>query len=205
MKYIIAYLGFILFFIACGEANSVVVKDENGVILEQYTIGKDSVKNGAYRAFSSKGVLTEEAWYADGKLDGKRILYYANCSPEIEENYKQDIMHGEYKVFYEEGQLQLLQTYEEGALTGVSTKYYPSGQIAEKVHFDNGQENGPFIEYYPNGAIHWEGAYLNGDNEFGLLKEYDDKGELIKKMMCDSMAVCRTIWTIEEGDIKPKY
>ena len=62
-------------------------------------------------------------------------------------------------------------------------------------------ENGPFKEYYPNGNIHWEGNYLNGDNEFGILNEYNEQGELIKKMDCDSMAVCKTIWTKENGDI----
>ena len=48
--------------------------------------------------------------------------------------------------------------------------------------------------YYENGQIHWKGTYLNGDNEFGLLEEWDSLGTMIKRMKCDSMAVCRTFW-----------
>ncbi|MBK7701221.1 MAG: hypothetical protein IPJ39_22090 [Saprospiraceae bacterium] len=57
-------------------------------------------------------------------------------------------------------------------------------------------ENGPFTEYYENGQIHWKGTYLNGGNEFGLLEEAGFLGTMIKRMKCDSMAVCRTFWRL---------
>ncbi|MGA0231494.1 MAG: toxin-antitoxin system YwqK family antitoxin, partial [Saprospiraceae bacterium] len=124
---------------------------------------------------------------------------------QIIENYVAGHMHGNYEVYYESGLLLLKQNFRMDTLEGISRKYYENGQLEEEVMFADNLENGPFKEYYENGLLHWEGQYLNGDNEFGLLKEYDDMGELIKKMMCDSLAICRTIWTLKEGDITPKY
>lgn len=67
----------------------------------------------------------------------------------------------------------------------------------------NNEENGPFTEYHENGQKAWEGTFLNGDNEYGLLQQYDEAGTLIKKMNCDSLGVCTTIWTLKDGDITP--
>ena len=111
-------------------------------------------------------------------------------------------MNGPYIEFYPNGDTLLKTQYSNGVLSGIFTKYYASGQIEETVTFANNDENGPFYEYYENGILHWEGSYLNGDNEFGLLTEYNTEGVILKKMMCDSLAMCRSIWTLEKGDIK---
>ena len=71
----------------------------------------------------------------------------------------------------------------------------------ERVTFEGNEENGPFEEYHQNGQIQWKGTYLKGENEYGLLEEFDEIGEPIKRMMCDEMAICKTIWTKENGDI----
>ena len=48
------------------------------------------------------------------------------------------------------------------------------------------------LEYHPNRKKCTGRPIFNGDNEFGLLERFDTTGTLIKKMMCDSMAICRT-------------
>ena len=68
----------------------------------------------------------------------------------------------------------------------------------EEVLFKDNEENGPFVEYYDNGEIEWKGSYLNGDNEFGILEQYDRTGVLIKKMECDSLGACITVWIKDE-------
>ena len=77
-------------------------------------------------------------------------------------------------------------------------KYYPSGEIMEKVTFVDNQENGPFIEYHKNGQISVEGQYLDGDNEHGELKFFDEAGLHYRTMRCDS-GLCRTIWRLDES------
>lgn len=63
----------------------------------------------------------------------------------------------------------------------------------EEVMFADNEENGPFTEYHKNGSLKAEGNYLNGDNEHGLLKLYNEEGELVRKMQCDS-GICQTTW-----------
>jgi antitoxin component YwqK of YwqJK toxin-antitoxin module len=110
---------------------------------------------------------------------------------------------GAWKTFHENGQLKLEGEYIDNKMEGLWKGYYDNGGLKEEVHFKGNEENGAFIEYYKNGKLKAEGAYLGGDNENGLLKLYDETGELIKKMDCKK-GVCRTIWTKEDGEVTPK-
>ena len=193
----------ILSMMACHKSNIVIKKDEKGNITEQYSITEDSLKHGEFLSYID-GVLVEKANYDKGQLHGVRRLYHPNGEIEIEENYDKDQITGSYKLFFEDGTLAQETQYTDGALQGVIKSYYPEGALKEIVTMVDNEENGPFKEYYKNGSLEWEGQYLNGENEFGLLKHYNDKGVLIKKMMCDSQAICSTIWTLEGGDVKPK-
>lgn len=176
----------------------------NGQVKERYQVNKEEQKNGSYTLFYEDGKTKEESHYANGVLNGERKLYYPNGNIEIMENYENGVFEGIYKDYHENGKLRGETMYEQGELNGVYKSYYENGQLKEEVSFQKNEENGPFIEYHENGQKKWEGQYLNGDNEFGELKNYDKDGQLIKKMMCDSLAVCRTIWTLEEGDITPE-
>jgi antitoxin component YwqK of YwqJK toxin-antitoxin module len=187
------------------QSHMTEVKDENGNVIQKYEVNKDNEKHGQYSAYSEDGQLTETATYSHNKLEGERKLYDANGNIEIVENYKNNITEGPYQVYYPDGKVKFETVYTSGVLNGTAKSYSADGQLTEEVTFFNNEENGPFTEYYDNGNIEWEGTYLNGDNEFGLLKNYDEAGELIKKMMCDSLAVCRTIWTKADGDITPKF
>lgn len=167
----------------------------DGKIKEQYTLNKKGEKEGPFLAYNEVGQLKEKSLYKDGMLSGTRILYFDNGNVEIEENYIDGgTLHGTYKSFYEGGQLQIEKKYENNVLTGLVKVYYSSGKLKEEVSMQYNNENGPFTEYYENGQIHWKGTYLNGDNEFGLLEEWDSLGAPIKRMKCDSLAICRTFW-----------
>ena len=113
-------------------------------------------------------------------------------------------MEGEHFVYYPSGKLMIESNYEGGKMNGLFTKYFESGEVAETVTFVDNNEMGPFTEYHSNGKVQWKGNYLDGDKEFGLLEQFDEHGTLIKKMMCDTLGVCQTIWTPEKGDIVPK-
>ena len=198
------FIMLILAFYACGPENLVEIKDGNGMVVETYFVDEASKKHGEYKKFDDQGNLIELAHYSNGKLNGKRTLYYENGQIEIEEEYAKDVMAGPYKVYHKNGALDIEASYIKGQMQGVLKKYSDQNQLIEEVTFVDGEENGVFKEYHENGKVKWEGTYLNGDNEFGLLKEYDATGQLIKKMMCDSLAVCRSIWTIKDGDIPLK-
>ena len=195
------FLGIFLFILACSPDNLVEVKNGAGKVVEQFEVLEDSIKHGMYKAFYDNGKMLEEAQYDKGQLEGQRTLYYPNGQIEIIENYVGGRMIGDYKVYHENGQINISAEYVDGQLEGVLKKYYSTGTLEEEVTFENGEENGPFVEYHTNGQKKWEGQFLNGDNEFGELINYNEEGVLVKKMMCDSMAICRTTWTKEKGDI----
>lgn len=192
-KYLIASLLATLLY-SCGM-KEVTTTYDNGNIKEQFTVNKNGEKEGEYKMYAESGKLKESASYKNGQLFGKRTLYFDNGNAEIEESYTDGgLLQGVYKSYYEEGALKLEKTYDNNVLTGLVKVYYPSGKLKEEVTMVNNNENGPFQEYYENGQLHWKGTYLNGDNEFGLLEEWDSLGTMIKRMKCDSLAVCRTFW-----------
>jgi len=188
---------------ACKESNYVIIKDQEGRVQEKYAVNQDSLKHGDYSSYIN-GTLVEQAQYVNGKLNGPRKLFHTNGEVEIEENYKNGVIAGLYKSYYYNGVIAQEANYVNGKMEGNLKTYYKEGALKEEVTMVDNNENGPFKEYYESGQLKWEGQFLNGDNEFGLLKNYNDKGELIKKMMCDSLGVCATVWTLEEGDIQPK-
>lgn len=179
------------------------VRNEDNQVIESYTFDENGLKHGIVKLFDDKGILTEEAEYAHGKMDGYRRIYDADGRMEVEEHYKNDVIDGAYTVFYPNGGVEISADYIDGVMNGTLHRYYESGTIMETVSMVENEENGIFKEYYENGNIQWEGNYVNGENEVGLLKQFDESGELVRKMMCDSLSICQTIWTKEEGDITP--
>ena len=187
-------------FTSCSN-NMQQVKNESGTIIEEFIVNKDGEKHGLYKSFDEDGNVIETATYKNGMLHGDRNFYFKNGKLELSEHYVENVITGPYLSYYINGQIELSFEYENGVVNGLLTKYYENGSIMEEVNMSENEENGPFKEYYENGQLKWKGEYLNGDNEFGLLVNYKEDGTIIKKMMCDSMAICRTIWTPERGDI----
>ena len=193
MKYIL-FITLVFTFIGCGLKH-VETKFPNGKIKEVYTLNKNGEKEGKFQEYYEDGKIKEEAFFKNGKYSGIRTLFFQNGKPEIEENYTDGgLLNGAYKAYYDNGQVKVEKNYTQNVLTGPVKVYYESGKIKEEVMMSDNNENGPFTEYYEKGQIHWKGTYLNGDNEFGLLEEWDSLGTMIKRMKCDSMAVCRTFW-----------
>lgn len=192
---------------ACGDGLTKVKDyDENGVLTTEYTIDADGFKQGWLMTYYDNGKDTfEKAEYLDDRLHGTRTLYYPSGKPEIEEHYLQDIITDTLYLYYENGNIKMKSLFDMGVHRGINLAYYESGAIKEEVTFEDNMEKGPFVEYHENGRVHWQGQYLNGPNEYGELQEYNEQGELIKRMLCDSLGICATTWTITTGDIEPTY
>ncbi len=167
---------------------------------ERYTRRLDDyAKEGKYSKMSPEGNLIESAHYHNDTLHGLRVIYYENGDTQIVEQYEHGLFAGPYQAYYEGGDLELEGIYTANSMEGVWKRYYPNGQLMETVSFQDNQENGPFTEYHENGKLKAEGYYKDGDNEHGLLKIYDQEGELVKTMNCQH-GVCRTVWE-KEGNM----
>jgi antitoxin component YwqK of YwqJK toxin-antitoxin module len=191
-----------LFLASCDRLIKVDKVNPISGLHEVYFIDADSIIQGE-KIVRINNQIYERANYINGVLSGERRIFFADGNVEIIEKYSEGLLIDTLKVFYPEGSIKVKMPYNRGVLEGEVLKYYNDGAIMEKVSFKENEENGTFEEYYTNGTMHWRGQYLNGPNEYGLLEEYDEQGRLLKKMMCDSNAVCRTIWTKENGDIVP--
>lgn len=198
------FIGIVVSLLMCSKQKDVVEIYEENALVEKYEIDEDSVRHGVTMKYYLSGKVFEHSTYQSGKLIGERKLFFENGIPEIIERYCDGIICDTFRTFYDTGVLKFEGEFINGEMTGKAKSYYPSGALKEEVNFEVNIEDGPFIEYYPNGKIKWKGNYLNGPNEFGLLSEYDTTGTLIRKMMCDSMAICQTIWTPESGEIATK-
>jgi len=188
----------------CNTVTHTVTVVEDGHVIESFEINEDSLRHGPMTKYYSAGQLLEQATYTNGELEGIRTLYYENGNPEIIENYCNGIICDTLRTFYKNGLKKLEGVYIFGEMTGTLKGYYDTGELKEEVNFVANEEQGPFVEYYKNGQKKWKGFYLNGPNEFGQLIHYDSTGAIIKKMLCDSIAICQTIWTPEQGDIEIK-
>jgi len=189
--------------LSCNRIQKAEIKNGDGYLIETFEFIGDSIKHGLQTKFVGKEIK-EKASYKKGVLNGQRNIYFKNGLIEVEENYVDGKHHGPYRVYYPNGNLNIEGEYTDGKMQGIIKKYYESGEIMEEVTMKDNLENGPFKEFHVNGNVQWVGTYLNGDNEYGELKQYDETGKLIKKMMCDSMAVCQTIWTLEGGNLEAK-
>lgn len=177
---------------------TVEVKDNSGKVSEQYHRDKkNGKKEGQYIQYYPSGKKFEESFYANDQLQGVRTLYYENGKVQVIEHYNQGQFEGDYQSFYENGQLKVQYKYKRNVIEGKLMGYYDNGQLKEIVSFKDNEENGPFIEYHPNGKLKAEGNYINGDHEDGLLKLYNESGELYRQMQCDH-GNCHTIWTNEK-------
>ncbi|NND07199.1 MAG: toxin-antitoxin system YwqK family antitoxin [Saprospiraceae bacterium] len=179
------------------KMETVELRNEAGQLEERYEIDKATgQKEGSYMRYRD-GILIETALYTRDTLEGIRILYFDNGNKEIQETYVMGTYHGPYQSFYDSGQLKLEGQYQKGTMEGPWTKYYESGQIMEVVEMHKNQENGPFVEYYESGNLKAEGTYLEGDNEDGELRLFNEQGILEKKMQCDA-GICHTTWMKED-------
>lgn len=209
-KHVYNYLFLGLLFIilsSCEDKKdkTIVSFHETGEKYEEYQYIADSLKHGYYRRYSDRGFLLETSNYLEGKLEGERIIYNFNSGvKEISEIYKNDILEGRYILFHPNGEMNMLGIYKNNVLSGTVSFFDSTGGLSEEVQFVNNFQLFPFQEFHENGKIKWEGSYkystvLNRKTEFGLLKEYNEDGKLIRKKMCDEKAICTTIWSLDES------
>jgi antitoxin component YwqK of YwqJK toxin-antitoxin module len=170
---------------------------DNGKIKEIFQLNAKGEKHGKFESFYENGKILEKSEYKNGLLEGKRYFYYENGEIEEIQMFEEGKLKGEQLGYHENGVLKFKCFNEGNKLEGKYLSYYDNGKKLLYLNFINDLENGPFEEYYTNEVIKWKGTYRNGNKEFGLLEQFDEKGELIKKMNCDTLGMCTTIWKKE--------
>jgi antitoxin component YwqK of YwqJK toxin-antitoxin module len=180
---------------ACSSPESlefVEKKDDFGYTLKFHRKPASGALQGWLNKYDTANRLIESAHYDNDTLHGLRILYFDNGDTMSLETYNRGSFEGLFRAWHENGKIEIEGTYADNAMAGIWKAFYENGRLKETVTFANGAENGPFVEYFEDGTLKAEGTYRDGDNEHGLLRVYDESGQLLRTMMCD-MGVCKTI------------
>jgi len=134
-------------------------KDSNIALVEHFTL---------------KGLPESKGKMEGKKRIGKWVYFHKDGKTIIlEENYEDDVLNGEYKVFYKDGKLTKQAHYKDGKLHGNSKKYSPKGILIEDVNYVNGELHGDAAFYEKNGNLKLKGKYEH-DLKVGFWEFYMD-------------------------------
>jgi antitoxin component YwqK of YwqJK toxin-antitoxin module len=126
---------------------------DHNVVSEGNVINKMYDGKWTYYHYKSKTVMTTE-FYKNGKLDGKRTVFYPDGKIAEETSYKNGIKNGAYK------------------------KYTDKGIVLEDAVFVNGEYHGPAVYKDVDGNIVSKGLFKNGKKD-GLWQFFEN-GKLVK-------------------------
>jgi len=90
--------------------------------------------------------------YINGKLEGKRVVYFASTKIAQEENYKNDKKEGEALDYTEEGKVFKRLMYKNDVLEGHSQMYNGFGIIEAEGSYKNNRKHGMW-KYYKEGKL----------------------------------------------------
>jgi antitoxin component YwqK of YwqJK toxin-antitoxin module len=188
--------------IGCQDATETVeILDDAGNLREKFQLRKaDGLKVGAYEKYDETGKIIELANYKEGKLEGKRTVFYVNEAPAEEEFYENGLLTGNVISYYSDGTKKAITPFvvkgDHSVMQGKLQVFYENGQLKSEDTAKNSEINGPFVEYHPNGKMKAKGTFkpdADGEpRENGLLEIYDETGALDRKMNC-VMGRCTTI------------
>lgn len=137
--------------------------------------------NSAYTTFfDPKKNVVSEGNVLNKQYDGI-WKYYHQASKKImtTENYKNGKLHGKRLVYYPDGKIAEEINYDNGVKEGSYKKYSANGTLLEEVTYKNGQYEGVAIYRNPDGSLASQGPYVNGLKK-GVWEFYKE-GKLDKK------------------------
>jgi antitoxin component YwqK of YwqJK toxin-antitoxin module len=88
-------------------------------------------------------VMTQE-FYTDGKLDGKRTVWYENGMIRDSQSYRSGVQEGEHKMWAQNGELLLHEFYLHGKLEG-KRKLWKGEKLWIREFYRAGQRQGELI------------------------------------------------------------
>ncbi len=124
--------------------------------------------------FTTRGKIISQGEMVGKKREGL-WKYFHKDSDKImsEEQYVNDLIQGEKKIYFPNGKLTELTNYVDGKRQGKSTIYSDRGGVMKEFVFDNDELHGPAVWYDAKGAITVEGNYKR-DRKDGVWKYYKD-------------------------------
>lgn len=149
---------------------------------------KDSeLYTGKFIDYYLNGKKEGEGYLFNGKLKGKRLLFYpeGNLSDEVE--YENGLQNGLEKRYFKNGTLMQRGEFKNGKEIGVWEMYHPNGQLKQRTNFVNGKMDGESVSYYSTGEIKGKNNYISGVYQKDKINDklfelYNQSQELYRRM-----------------------
>lgn len=139
--------------------------------IKEFALNSNQVKVSYYYP---DGKLKSSGQMLDHQRVGKWIYFFKDGNKVLsEENYKNGLLEGDYKIFYINGKLTEWSMYKNGLLHGVSKRYAENDILIEEINYSEGKLNGPALYYNTSGELILKGTYLN-DISVGAWESYEN-------------------------------
>ena len=133
------------------QAYTTFYDPKKNIVSEGNVVNKAYDGKWTYYHHQSKKVMTVE-YYKNGKLDGKRLVYFTNGKVAEETNYNDGIKHGAYRKYTDKEILLEDSMFVNGEYHGPAVFRDGDGDLASKGMFKNGAKNGIW-EFYEDGKL----------------------------------------------------
>ena len=137
-------------------------------------------KDGHYaecKMYYVKGQLRATGYYHDRKKDSTWLYYSLETQNVVaEENYKDGVKNGVWRIFYNNGQLSSEVFWVNGKKHGTWKEFFPDGTKRLETKYVNDRLDGDYKLYNLNGQVIKQGKYVNGKRD-GIWVIFDDRGQ----------------------------
>lgn len=146
-------------FRADGTVYNIFYNQKGNKVSEGKLVNKQYEGEWKYYHENSPAVMTLEN-YKNGKLVGKRTVYYKNGKLAEETTYADGVKNGSYKKYAENEKSVVLEevTFVNGKEEGPAVYRNADGTLASKGRYENGQKKGTW-EFYKNGKLERKEKY----------------------------------------------
>ncbi|MCL7752249.1 tetratricopeptide repeat protein [Polaribacter sp. Z022] len=130
-------------------------------------------RTGKWTWYNSNHKIKETAFYKEGVLEGKNLMYYDNGKKYVDANYVNDSLHWQYEYYNNKGALVQRKFFNSGALDGMYKSYFDVGEkiLEYQIPYKDGKIDGEVLEFYANGNVYEKTYYKDGNKE-GLQTSY---------------------------------
>ncbi|QAA80240.1 toxin-antitoxin system YwqK family antitoxin [Aequorivita sp. H23M31] len=123
---------------------------------------------------SRNGSIISKGEMKDRDRVGEWITYHENSTvPMIRETFLDGKLKGKRTVYYPNGKITEDSNFVDGVITGENIFYSPNGNVIKRLEYQNGLLQGPVNYYDEHGNLIIEGSYEQ-NNKHGLWKYYKD-------------------------------
>jgi len=156
--------------------------------------------------YEYSGKLEKQAFYKNGKLEGKESTYYYKGNGEKVESYKHyknGVLEG--KAVNREYSHLSIKNYVNGKLEGKATVFNEKGLKVKESYYKNNLPDGNETVYNDNGKIRYIAHYTNGKEDNMITYYPNGRLESNQQFSADVNASTLSVWYYTNGKLRMRH